>query len=81
MTETRKRSKLQPCASRNAHDRFSLVFSAEAAVLMEGHLVDAPSEAAPLNSIGAHWKPWFYTRVRDVLMCGAGTPVTETIPM
>ena len=59
----------------------AIVFSAETAVLMEGHLVDAPSDGAPLNPIGAHWKPWFYTRVRDVLTSGGGAAVTETIPM
>ena len=59
----------------------AILFSAECAVLMEGHLADAPSVEAPLNAIGAHWKPWFFKRVEEVLTCGAGTPVTETIPM
>lgn len=59
----------------------AIIFSPECAVLMEGHLADAPSAEAPLNAIGKHWKPWFFKRVEEVLTCGAGTPVTETIPM
>ena len=59
----------------------AIVFSPESAVLMEGVLVDGPTATAPLNNIGAHWKPWFYTRVRDVLTTGGGVPVTETLPM
>lgn len=58
----------------------AIIFSPETAVLMEGHLIDAPSPEAPLNNIGQWHKPWFYTRVRDVLG-GSGHPVTETIPM
>ena len=49
-------------------------------MLLEGYQVDAPEADAPLNDLGAYWKPWFYTRVRDVLTSGGGA-VTETVPM
>lgn len=45
----------------------AILFSPERAVLMEGRLVDGPAADAPLNPIGRWWKPWFYTRVREVL--------------
>jgi delta24-sterol reductase len=69
----------------------AILFSADRAVLMEGHLTDAPSAEAPLHNIGRWWKPWFYTRVREVLLLGAreaegggagvGASVTETVPV
>ena len=36
----------------------AIIFSAETAVLMEGHLVDAPSADAPLNSASAVDRAW-----------------------
>lgn len=59
----------------------AIIFSPDSAVLMEGVLTDSPSDDAPLNEIGAHWQPWFYTHVRDVLTGGAGRPVSETVRM
>ena len=62
----------------------AIVFSPETAVLMAGHLVDAPTADAPLHRIGLFWKPWFYTRVRDVLLratAGGHGAVSETVPL
>lgn len=56
----------------------AIIFSPEHAVLMQGHLAPSPTEDAPLNDIGWWHKPWFYTRVREVL--SGAEPVTETVP-